>query len=378
MPEIREPKRGLGVPKETRERNSIIDLQEALDAGYPAVDWDRLTRLLDGNGFFDAGMQQQVRIMAQTVVGMLPDGQFRSRVIPTLAASKDEKIRGVAAFAVPVIYRGDQKSQIRELYLTGALEGTWPRELSATILHNLIIDYGVAAIKAEVREWTADPDPAVRRLVAESFRPRGVMLAHIAELKDDPSPLHDLLQPLLDDESDYVQKAVANNLNDISKDNPSVLLRWAQEWMTPPVSAERGWIMNRALRSLVGEGNEEALRLLGFTPPSLVRVTWDDGPPSEVAINQLIPFKFAVANLSSDIAQVILILHMDEPGKGKNWRQSRYHLWRGTIAADVVKQVSKTIHFVDKSRQPKEEGVYRLMVTLNGRSIEERSFVFSR
>ena len=72
MPEIREPKKGAGVPKETRDQNSIIDLKEALRAGYPEADWDRLAGLLDGNGFFDAGMQQQVRIMAETALGMLP------------------------------------------------------------------------------------------------------------------------------------------------------------------------------------------------------------------------------------------------------------------------------------------------------------------
>ncbi|MGB3716452.1 MAG: hypothetical protein WA996_18690, partial [Candidatus Promineifilaceae bacterium] len=79
MPEIREPKKGTGVPKETRDRNSIIDLQETLRAGYPEADWDRLDDRLDGNGFFDAGMQQQVRIMAETAVGMLPAGQDNFR-----------------------------------------------------------------------------------------------------------------------------------------------------------------------------------------------------------------------------------------------------------------------------------------------------------
>ena len=71
MPETREPKKGIGVPKETRDRNSITDLQETLRAGYPEVDWDHLADRLDANGFFDAGMQQQVRILAETAVGML-------------------------------------------------------------------------------------------------------------------------------------------------------------------------------------------------------------------------------------------------------------------------------------------------------------------
>jgi 3-methyladenine DNA glycosylase AlkC len=378
MSKFRQPKKGAGVPKETRQRNSIPDLQQALQEGYPEVGWDTLPDRLDANGFFEAGMQQQVWIMAETAAGMLPKDQSSRGLLPALAASKTERIRGVSAFAVPVIFPDDWKSQVRELYLTGSLEGTWPRELSATVLHNLIIEHGVAPILAEVKEWNSSPDPALRRLVAESFRPRGVMLAHIAELKHDPSPLHNLLQPLLDDESDYVRKAVANNLNDISKDSASILLGWVKEWVTPPLSDERLWIMNRALRTLVNEGNHEALRLLGYAVPELVHVTWQEGPPVGVEINQLISFKVSVANLSKDNVQVIAILHMDEPGKGKSRRQSRFHLWRGTITSGAVKHVSKTIHFVDKSRQPKEKGEYHLTLAINGRPIEERTFVFRR
>jgi hypothetical protein len=48
-----------------------MDLQEALRTGYPEVDWVHLAFRLEGNGFFNAGMQQQVRIMAETAVGML-------------------------------------------------------------------------------------------------------------------------------------------------------------------------------------------------------------------------------------------------------------------------------------------------------------------
>jgi len=38
-------------------------------------------------------------------------------------------------------------------------------------------------------------------------------------------------EPLKNDESEYVRRSVANNLNDIAKDNPDVIIRVAKRWI---------------------------------------------------------------------------------------------------------------------------------------------------
>jgi hypothetical protein len=195
-------------------------------------------------------------------------------------------------------------------------------------------------------------------------------------LKQDPSPLRGLLGPLLDDSSDYVRKAVANNLNDISKDNPAFVLEWSREWYDDSASVERRWVINRALRTLVNDGNPEALSLLGYAPPSSLAISWLDTIPLELVINQLVPIELVVTNLVKDSALILLILAFDEPGKGKARRKSKYQLWRGTLPAGDTMQVEKNIHFVDRSRQPKEPGTYLLRLLANGRLIEEREAVY--
>ncbi len=375
MAEIRAPKKGKGVPKESREENSIKALQTALSAGFPEVNWNDLGKELELREFFESGMQRQVHIMARTAVDMLPNEQNQSRLLSALAGSSSEKVRGVSAFVVPLVNHSLER-QIKDLAITGALEGTWPRELSATILHKLIIEHGVNLVLPEVQDWTADTDPAIRRLVVESFRPRGVMLAHIRELKQDPSPLRGLLEPLLDDSSDYVRKAVANNLNDISKDNPTFVLEWSREWYDGSASVERRWVINRALRTLVSDGHPEAMSLLGYAPPSSLAISWQDTIPLELVINQLVPIELEVTNLVKDSALILLILAFDEPGKGNARRKSKYQLWRGTLAAGDTIHVGKNIHFVDRNRQPKEPGTYLLKLMANGRLIEEREAVY--
>jgi 3-methyladenine DNA glycosylase AlkC len=345
---------------------------------FPGVSWGELRKELERREFFAAAMQQQVRILAEAPAAMVGERHEIAALIPALASSPVEKVRGVAAFVVPLAYPGDLAGQLQALRYTGGLEGTWPRELSATLLHNLVIQHGVATILPLVQDWVAGPQPAIRRLVVESFRPRGVMLAHIVELKQDPSPLRAILEPLLDNESDYVRKAVANNLNDISRDNPEVVLNWAGEWSRPDASEERRWILTRALRTLVNQGEPAALAILGYAPPSSLDVTWLDTTPATVEINQLLPFEFRVSNRSETRAHVLLLLTMDAPGKGSARRTSRYRLWKGLVGAGQTVSARKRVHFVDKSTQRKEPGTYRLIVTVNGEVLEERTMSFVR
>lgn len=376
--ETRKPKKGEGVPKETPARNNIAALQNVLTQHFLLRAKTDLRAELEKRGFFAAGMLEQVRMMAQIAFELSSAQNNGAALITALSKSTVEKIRALAAFVAPLLYGGDVKRQLDWLRFTGALEGTWPREASATILHNLVIQHSVASILPLVQDWIRDNDPAVRRVVTEALRPRGVMLAHINELKHNPAPLKKILAPLLDDDSDYVQKSVANNLNDISKDNPEIILEWTREWNTPEATKQRHWILARALRTLIEEGHPAALRLLGYGTNSNLRVTWQDNTPRRLQINQFLPCDLEIVNLAKTEAGVVVLLNMDEPGKGKARRKSTYQIWKGKIPAGETKNVSRKIHFVDKNSQPRVEGMYGLSVTVNGNKLEVRQMNFKR
>ena len=376
--ETRKPKKGEGVPKETPARNNIAALQNVLIQHSLLRAKTDLRVELEKRGFFAAGMLEQVRMMAQIAFELSSAQNNGAALITALSKSTVEKIRALAAFVAPLLYGGDVKRQLDWLRFTGALEGTWPREASATILHNLVIQHGVANILPLIQDWIRDNDPAVRRVVTEGLRPRGVMLAHINELKEDPAPLKKILAPLLDDNSDYVQKSVANNLNDISKDNPEIILEWTREWNTPEATKQRHWILARALRTLIEEGHPAALKLLGYGTNSNLRVTWQDNTPRRLKINQLLPCDLEIVNLATTEAGVVVLLNMDEPGKGKARRKSTYQIWKGKIPAGETKSISRKIHFVDKNSQPRVEGTYGLSVMVNGNKLEVRQINFKR
>jgi hypothetical protein len=148
--------------------------------------------------------------------------------------------------------------------------------------------------------------------------------------------------------------------------------------MVPDASPERRWIVSRALRTLVNQGVPAALRILGYTPSSELKLFWHGTTPERVEINQLLPFEFEITNPTHTEAFVILLLTMDAPGRGQARRTSRYQLWKGKIPAGASKHVAKRIHFVDKSSQRKEPGMYRLIITLNGQEAGERRMAFER
>ncbi len=376
--ETRKPKKGAGVPKETPTHNSIAALASILSQHFPGQSWKGLKSELEKRNFFAAGMQEQIRLMAQVAADMLASQRNGAALVTALSAAPVEKIRGVAAFVVPILYPENLQKQLEWLRFTGALEGTWPRELSAVILHNLAIQHGVSTILPLVRDWIKDENPAIRRLVTEALRPRGVMLAHINDLKEDPAPLKMILELLLDDPSDYVQKSVANNLNDISKDNPEIILAWTKEWNTPDATKQRHWILARALRTLIDEGHPAALKLLGYASTSNFKVTWLDNTPRRIKINQFLPCDVEIVNLNKSEAGAVVLLLLDEPGKGTARRKSTYQIWKGKVKAGESKSIIKRIHFVDKNSQPRMEGTYRLSVTINGKKLEEREMIFKR
>ena len=115
---------------------------------------------------------------------------------------------------------------------------------------------------ALLRQWARDPDAHVRRLVSEGTRPRLPWAGRLRRFQQDPSPVIELLEMLRDDPAEYVRRSVANNLNDIGKDHPDLLVDVARRWMTD-ATPERAAIVRHALRSLVKQGHAGALAVLG-------------------------------------------------------------------------------------------------------------------
>lgn len=116
-----------------------------------------------------------------------------------------------------------------------------------------------------ILEWSKDANEHVRRLASEGTRPRLPWGQQLPVYIDDPVPLTAIFENLMDDGSEYVRRSVANNLNDIAKDNPGFVIDFVRTNLSD-ASKERVRLFKHACRSLFKQGDPDTLALFGYQP----------------------------------------------------------------------------------------------------------------
>ena len=110
-------------------------------------------------------------------------------------------------------------------------------------------------------KWSKSKNVHVRRLSSEGMRPRLPWAKKLEQFIDDPRPIFPILENLKKDKSLFVKKSVANNLNDILKDNYEIGFNVIQKW-SKSKNLNTHWIIKHALRNEIKKQNQDAVRLV--------------------------------------------------------------------------------------------------------------------
>lgn len=152
--------------------------------------------------------------------------------------------------------------------------------------------------------WSKHPHPNVRRLASEGCRPKLPWAMRLKSLETDPSPILPILENLKSDESLFVRKSVANNLNDISKDHQETVIQIAKSWLGN--RKETDWIIKHACRTLLKEGHPKALKLFGYASTDLLSIKGPVLNNLSVEFGSHLSFQFEIKNKDSKDALVRL------------------------------------------------------------------------
>lgn len=222
---------------------------------------------------------------------------------------------------------------------------------------------------AQMLVWSGDSDEHVRRLASEGCRPRLPWADALPDFKRDPSPILPILDALKADPSDYVRRSVANNLNDISKDHPELVLELATRWHG--ANPETDALLRHACRGLIRrEADESAMRLFGLLPaPEAVARIWS-AAPGEVAIGDSVLVNYAVELPLSEGESRKLRLEMavtyPRSAEGSGYRKL-FRLAERVVQGGGVIEGSRKLSFKDLSTRRHYPGTHTLALIVNGK-----------
>jgi len=143
-----------------------------------------------------------------------------------------------------------------------AIEEITKRNTGEYTIRPFIEKYPKRTMKKMLR-WSKNKNKHVRRLASEGCRPKLPWASKLQLFVDDPNPILPILENLKDDNSKYVQKSVANNLNDILKDNYPIAINMIKKWANDNPTLERKWIIKHALRNQLKKKNTVAISIMG-------------------------------------------------------------------------------------------------------------------
>jgi 3-methyladenine DNA glycosylase AlkC len=146
----------------------------------------------------------------------------------------------------------------------------------------------------QLKKWAKHKNEKVRRLATEGIRPRLPWAMALPEFKKDPSQVLEILEILKNDESEFVRRSVANNLNDISKDHPHIVIDVAKKWKG--ISKETDDVIKHASRTLLKQGHSDILNHYGLDSKNILVENFKI-ENSNLKIGDNLSFSFELQNL---------------------------------------------------------------------------------
>ena len=251
-------------------------------SGFDAVDFER--RVFDA-AWNERELKQRMRHITQTMQATIP-GDYRAQieVLNQVAPTVKDGLLGMV-FPDFVEQYGLEDYEIS----VQAMEHFTEYSTAEFAVRPFIEKY--PQMMDQMLAWADHPNEHVRRLASEGCRPRLPWGMALKAFKKDPAPILPILEKLKADDALYVRKSVANNLNDIIKDNPDIVLKTAKRWLKTEHPHTR-WIVKHGTRTLLKRGDKRALALFGLADASGLQVSDLSFTKNELTIGEYFHFSF--------------------------------------------------------------------------------------
>ncbi len=331
----------------------------------------------------DLGLFERLDLIEENLINFLPNNfPEAARILvdslgPELDNKEDDPIatdlsssRGfiVVALCLYVSRNGKEHFEVS----MDALKEMTKRFSSEGPIRDFIISHESQVLDL-YEKWAIDPNVHVRRLVSESIRPRLPWACRLPSFIKDPEPVIALLEKLKNDKHLYVRRSVANNLNDISKDNPELVVSTLKKWSRDK-SSQMTWLIKHALRTLIKAGDSEALELLGYSTDFHLHVNSFQLNKSNVNFGDTLEFTLELST-TEDKSQNLMIDYVIYHMKANGKLSPKVFKWtKKTITAKNPLSLTRKQAFKKINTRKYYEGRHEVHVQINGKVVAQKEF----
>jgi 3-methyladenine DNA glycosylase AlkC len=345
---------------------------KSVEPGFPRHEFVALAT----DGLTELELKNRVRHIIDALHRSLPE-DFREaatilRQLPDLSkrGESEDVFRGFSAWPL-IDYVGVAGTGHPDVALP-LLKQLTPL-FSAEFAIRPFLDEDLRSTIAYLSGWATDPDHHVRRLVSEGCRPRLPWGVQLKQLIADPRPILPLLEALKDDTSEYVRRSVANNLNDIAKDHPDLIVSICERWYVG-ASASRKRLIRHALRTLIKDGHPSVFPLLGFTAEPSLGVGIIKLDQDRIELGEDLRFELDLTSLVDQQHFVVdFAVHFVKANGDTVPKVFKLKNVKADAGERVVIKKKHPIKPITTRRY--YSGVHHLAVHVNGREIARTSFV---
>ncbi len=353
------------------------EFSKAVKAVLPAVNRAAFIAACRSNGWEKMELKQRMRHLATTLHDLLP-GNYKNKltqvlkIMDALPAESTNQYGSLAYMLLPdfVEQYGLQDPRIS----LKAMEKISTFTSCEFAIRPFLIKYP-EQVMAQMLVWSTHRDDKIRRFASEGCRPRLPWAMAIPELKRSPAPILPILEQLKNDPSEFVRRSVANNLNDIAKDHPALVIKIAKKWMGK--TAETDKIARHGCRSLLKQAHPEALHLFGTASGINCSISNLALATTTIKIGDTLPFSFSLVLNEQKPAKLRIefALHFMKANGKQN--KKIFKIAENTYPAGKICFFSRKLSFKDLSTRKHYPGRHRLAIIINGTESSGMDFMVS-
>lgn len=241
-------------------------IAQALVRAYPGFESDIFLKNIN-TALSPLELKARMQLLKDRMTPLLPSDPKKSLPILIEALSQNESDQeGLRGFLVwPLTHYVAEECLNNHKMAMSALYKMTQVFTSEFAVRPFLLAHEEETLK-QLNIWCEDDNEHVRRWTSEGTRPLLPWGVKIKSFVENPNKSWSILERLKDDPSSYVQKSVANHINDHSKSHIEWVLNKMKEWKTniPIEGSRREWIIRHGTRTLVKKGNPKALLLHGI------------------------------------------------------------------------------------------------------------------